>query len=90
MPELSGFYGIIIRMFNKASSKHNRPHFHAFYQGNNIAVSIDDEVEVVAGHFPRKQERLVLAWTEMHIDELRDNWELTQSGERVISIEPLK
>jgi len=77
-------------MFNEAISKHNRPHFHAYYQGENISVSIDDEVEVIAGQLPRKQERLVLAWAEMHLHELQDNWELIQSGAQVFSIEPLK
>ncbi|MFN2262053.1 MAG: DUF4160 domain-containing protein [Psychroflexus sp.] len=90
MPELSRFYGIIIRMYNEAISQHNRPHFHAYYQGSNISVSIDGEVEVIAGQLPRKQERLVLAWAEMHLNELRDNWELSQSGAKVFSIEPLK
>ena len=90
MPEVSRFYGIIIRMFNEALSKHRRPHFHAYYQGSNISVSIDHEVQVIAGTFPRKQERLVLAWAEMHQQELIDNWELIQSGATIFSIEPLK
>ena len=32
MPELSRFYGIIIRMFFEASEPHHTPHFHAYYQ----------------------------------------------------------
>ena len=90
MPELCRFYGILIRMYNEAASKHNRPHFHAYYQSDNAVVSIDDEVEVIADQLHKKQERLVLAWTEMHLNELRDNWELLQSRTKVFSIEPIK
>jgi hypothetical protein len=36
MPELSRFYGIIIRMFY---GDHAPPHFHAVYQGEEIKVN---------------------------------------------------
>ena len=90
MPEISRFFGIIIRMFVEAQSKHHRPHFHAYYQGQDISVSIDDEIEILAGTLPAKQERLVLAWAELHKQELMDNWILLHSGEKTFSIEPLK
>ncbi|MGH8547216.1 MAG: DUF4160 domain-containing protein [Methylococcales bacterium] len=32
MPELSRFFGIIIRMYTEASGPHHVPHFHAYYQ----------------------------------------------------------
>jgi hypothetical protein len=32
VPELSRFFGIIIRMFIEAGGSHHRPHFHAYYQ----------------------------------------------------------
>jgi len=38
MPELSRFYGIIIRMFY---GDHAPPHFHAVYQGEQIKVNIN-------------------------------------------------
>ncbi|MTK11345.1 MAG: DUF4160 domain-containing protein [Clostridiaceae bacterium] len=28
------------------------------------------------GELPKKQLRLVLAWAELHQDELKDNWKL--------------
>lgn len=90
MPEISRFFGIIIRMFAEFQTRHNRPHFHAYYQGSDISVSIDQEIEVMAGNFPKKQERLVLAWAEVHHQALIDNWILLRSGERTLPIEPLK
>jgi Domain of unknown function (DUF4160) len=32
MPEVSRFFGIIIRMFVEAGGQHHTPHFHAYYQ----------------------------------------------------------
>jgi hypothetical protein len=33
MPELSRFFGIIIRMYMEVGVRHHTPHFHAYYQG---------------------------------------------------------
>ncbi|MEX0600970.1 MAG: DUF4160 domain-containing protein [Rhodothermales bacterium] len=44
MPELSRFYGIVIRMF---FDDHNPPHFHARYGGDEAIVSISN-LSVVA------------------------------------------
>ena len=32
MPELSRFFGIVIRMFVEVGGPHHRPHFHAYYR----------------------------------------------------------
>jgi hypothetical protein len=32
MPEISRFFGIIIRMFVEVGASHHTPHFHAYYQ----------------------------------------------------------
>lgn len=31
MPELSRFFGIIIRMYAEFGAPHHEPHFHAYY-----------------------------------------------------------
>jgi hypothetical protein len=45
MPEVSRFYGIVIRMFY---NDHSPPHFHAEYGGAEMLVAIDS-LAVVAG-----------------------------------------
>lgn len=45
---------------------------------------------MIAGSLPQKQARLVMAWAELHRDELIDNWNLLQSGKKPFKIEPLK
>lgn len=88
MPELSRFYGIIIRMYMEVGLQHNTPHFHAYYQ-NEVAVFSIEPIEIIAGSLPRKQLRLVEAWAELHIEELKNDWEKLQSGNLPDPIKPL-
>lgn len=69
MPELSRFFGIIIRMYWEANAPHHNAHFHAYYQ-NDVAVFGIDPVELIAGSLPRRQQRFVEAWAELHQQEL--------------------
>ncbi len=87
MPEISRFYGIIIRMF---FHDHVPPHFHAEYGEYQAQLSIPDG-EIIEGFLPRRALRLVQAWTELHSEELLLNYNESQKQGGVISrIEPLK
>jgi hypothetical protein len=89
MPELSRFFGIIIRMYAEFNAPHHTPHFHAYYQ-DNVAIYGIDPVELMAGSLPRRQRRLVEAWAELHQAELLANWQRLQEGQQPQPIEPLK
>lgn len=89
MPEISRFFGIVIRMFVEAGEAHHRPHFHAYYQ-DAVGVFAVDEIELLAGELPRAQHRLVLAWAELHRRELLDDWASLQAGRPAARIEPLR
>ena len=89
MPELSRFFGIIIRMFVETGESHHRAHFHAYYQ-NAAATFAVDTIECLAGSLPTAQRRLVEAWGEIHRDELQHDWDLLQSGNPPVKIEPLR
>lgn len=89
MPELSRFFGIIIRMYAEVNAPHHQSHFHAYYQ-DEVAIYGLDPVELIAGSLPRRQQRFVEAWAELHQAELLADWNRLQSGERPIPIEPLK
>lgn len=88
MPELSRFYGIIIRMYTEPDAPHHTPHFHAYYQ-DDVAIFSIDPVELIAGSFPRRQQRLVEAWAEIYQNELRADWQLSQDGKLPKKITPL-
>ncbi len=86
MPEISIFFGIRITMnFNE----HNPPHFHVQYAEHKASVLIDSCI-IESGHLPSKQLKIVLAWCEIHKDELMQNWELLRSGKPASKIEPLR
>src|SRR6266545_3265558 len=73
MPEISRFFGIVVRMFMEVGAPHHRPHFHAAYQ-NIIATFALDPIECIGGELPRTQQRLVEAWAEIHHAELLEDW----------------
>jgi hypothetical protein len=88
MPTISMFYGIIIRIYF-APGEHNPPHVHAYYQEHKAVVDIRT-CEVVDGSLPSRQKKLVLAWAELHQDELLADWNMVMNGEEPFKIEPLR
>jgi hypothetical protein len=89
MPEISRFFGIIIRMYMEAGSPHNHPHLHAYYQ-NAVGIYRVDQIEMIEGNLAKREQRLVEAWIVLHQNELLENWERLQSGEPPLKIAPLK
>jgi hypothetical protein len=89
MPELSRFFGIIIRMYVEFNAPHHSPHFHAYYQ-DHVAIYSIDPVELISGSLPKRQQRLAEAWAELHQAELLAAWHLLQAGRKPLPIEPLK
>jgi hypothetical protein len=89
MPIISVFYGIIIRMFGYDNRKHKLPHIHVQYQEHRAVLQIPDG-ELLEGNLPLNKMKLVIAWMEIHKDELLADWELAVSGESILKIEGLK
>ncbi|MCK4982540.1 MAG: DUF4160 domain-containing protein [Victivallaceae bacterium] len=89
MPTISMFFGILVTIYYEDTGRHNTPHIHVRYQGKKASISIADGI-VLAGDFPAKQLRMVLAWIEIHQDELMADWELAVAGEEPFRIEPLR
>ena len=86
MPELSRFYGIIIRMFY---DDHPPSHFHAAYQDEEVQVNIQT-LEVMKGRIRRRALVLVLEWAALHRDELRRAWDVAGRNQEPDKIEPLE
>ena len=89
MAIISMFYGIIISMYYLDTRKHHVPHIHVKYQDQEAVISIP-EGDLLEGELKANKMRLVLAWIEIHKDELLADWELASSGENVFKIDPLK
>ena len=89
MPILAMFYGIIIRMFYKDNKEHSLPHIHVEYAEYHVVIGIPDG-NILTGNIPKSQLKLVVAWIEIHKDELMADWKLAVEGETVFKIEGLK
>ena len=89
MPTISMFYGILILMYFRDTRRHHLPHIHARYRGSEAVISIEDGA-VLDGSLPPKQLKLVLAWVEIHKEELFVNWDLAVNGEAPFRIAPLQ
>ena len=87
MPELSRFYGIVIKMIYLDIAQHNKPHVHVFYGEYEASVGIDGEL--LAGSLPVKQLKLVMAWLVIHEDELYAAWNNAVAGRAFGKIKPL-
>ncbi len=85
MPELSRFYGVVIRMFYR---DHYPPHFHATYGDHEAIVDIST-LAVIGGRLPPRAIGMVVEWASLHQDELLDRWESASHHQRLEHIEPL-
>ena len=85
MPEISRFFGIVIRMH---FDDHRPPHFHAHYGEFEAEVAIVG-LEVLEGRLPPRALGLTIEWAELHREELLGDWELAARRQQLRKIEPL-
>lgn len=64
-------------------------HFHAEYGSSKAIISIQ-EAAVIKGALPAKQLKLVLAWCEIHKEELLNNWTTAEKKGSISKIDPLQ
>lgn len=89
MPVISMFYGLIVAMYYLDTKQHHLPHIHVKY-GEMEAVYEIPSGRLLEGSLPSNKEKLVLAWIEIHQEDLTANWELAVTGNKVFRIDPLK
>ena len=85
MPEISRFYGVVIKMYY---NDHVPPHFHAEYGGRQMIVSIDT-LAVIGGKLAPRAMALVIEWAAQHQDELRMIWEQARKMQPLDQVDPL-
>lgn len=89
MPTISLFYGIVVSLYYFDNEKHHTPHIHAVYQDFSGVFDIISG-EMIEGDLPRNKIKLVVAWIEIHKEDLIADWGLASTGQAVFKIEPLK
>ncbi|WP_418373896.1 DUF4160 domain-containing protein, partial [Agathobacter sp.] len=87
MPELSRFYGIIIKMYFNDTQQHHKPHIHAFYGDYEAVVAVDGDL--LAGSIPAKQLKIIIGWLAIHEEEVYKAWNNAVRGEHFDKINPL-
>lgn len=85
MPEISRFYGIVIKMF---FADHNPPHFHAEYAGREAVIDIET-LAVISGKLSPRAMGLVAEWAILHQAELLQAWQKAKALESPGKIDPL-
>lgn len=86
MPEISRFFGIVIRMH---FDDHMPPRFHALYGGREAMVGISPP-RLIKGRLPPRAIGLVMEWTELHRVKLLDDWARAKGFQPLDPIEPLR
>jgi len=86
MPEVSRFFGIVIRMY---FDDHNPPHFHAIYSGDEARFGIDP-IALLEGKLPSRAASMVVEWAALRQRELMNNWNRLHNGLAVEKIGPLE
>ncbi|MEW6425665.1 MAG: DUF4160 domain-containing protein [Bacillota bacterium] len=86
MPLISEFSGIKIYMYFQ---DHNPPHIHARYSNFSALLEIS-QGNMIAGSFPKEIKGKIKKWTVLHKEELMNNWQKAQKGEKLQKIKPLE
>jgi len=85
MPEISRFYGIVIKMYH---ADHPPPHLHAEYGEHRVLINLRT-LGVFAGSLPPRALALVIEWAAYHQQELLELWEQAAALQSLSRIDPL-
>ena len=84
MPEVSRFYGIVIKMFFKPK-EHEPAHIHALYD-EYMGVFDIETFEMTEGDMPSRAQKMVKEWLTLHKSELQKMWQT----QKIVKLPPLK
>lgn len=84
MPEISRFYGIIIKMFFKPK-EHEPSHIHAVYGEFNGEFNIKTG-EMIEGDMPKRAKDMIKEWINSNTEKLQEMWD----KQEIVNLPPLK
>ena len=76
MPEISRFYGMVIKMYFQ-QHEHNPPHVHVLYGSCMGAIDIQS-LKMLEGDLPPKALAMAIEWIEKYQKELMNIWNTQQ------------
>lgn len=83
MPEVSRFYGIVIKMFFKPK-EHEPAHIHALYE-EYMGIFDITTYEMTEGDLPNRAQKMVREWLMAHTDDLQKMWDT----QKIVKLPPL-
>lgn len=86
MPEISRFFGIVIRMYY---GDHAPPHFHVRYGSQKALIEIET-LALMRGQLSPRALGLVMEWAALHQQELREDWNLARANAPLKPIQALE
>ncbi len=84
MPEISWFYGIMIRMY-LSDNEHPPRHIHIKYAEYEAVMELEN-LNIIEGALPKRCRQLVREWAELHQEELVEMW----NAQNLHKIDPLE
>ena len=84
MPEITRFYGIVLKMFTKPK-ENNTPHVYAIYD-ECLGFFNLKTLQMTYGDLPNKAQQLVLEWFQIHQKELIQMW----NTQKIYKLPPLR
>ena len=84
MPEISRFYGIVIKMFFKPK-EHEPSHIHALY-GEYAGIFDLKTLEMTEGDLPQKAQSIVKEWRQLNTEKLEKMW----NSQKIEKLPPLE
>jgi hypothetical protein len=84
MPEICRFYGIIIF---KNYNDRDPPHYHARYDDQEVKIEMKSGI--VKGQMAKRALRMLFEWSEIHQEELMENWRLARERKQLRKLPPL-
>lgn len=83
MPEITRFYGIIIKMFFKPK-EHEPAHIHAIYD-EYVGIFDIKTFEMTDGDLPQRAQHLVKEWLTINKEKLNEMWQ----SQVIVKLPPL-
>jgi len=66
---------------------HDPPHFHARYEDQEVIIEIKSGI--VKGQMSKRALRMLFEWSEIHHEDLMENWRLARERKQLQKVSPL-
>lgn len=86
MPEISRFYGMVIKMYYENGERHHKPHIYVYYGEYEAVIALDGEI--LTGDVPGKQYKILMQWIVLHKSEIEELWQRAIDNKPLDKVEP--